>query len=82
MKKAAFKECFAIELSGEMPKRMPLKEGDWLVVRWLNGKEMVLERPGNDYWDETFAWGRKFAKEKKINPAEVIRAVSEIRSGR
>jgi len=80
--KAILKEGFIIELPKEAIKKASLKEGDWLVVRLLNGKEVVLEKPKKDYWDDTFAWGRKFAKEKKLKPQDVIRAIEEIRSGK
>lgn len=82
MSKATLKEGFVIELPKEVLKKVPLKEGDWLVVRLLNGREIVLEKPKKDYWDETFAWGRKFAKEQKIKPKEVLTAIEEIRTSK
>jgi len=42
--KAILKEGFIIELPKEAIKKASLKEGDWLVVRLLNGKEVVLEK--------------------------------------
>jgi antitoxin component of MazEF toxin-antitoxin module len=82
MRKATIKEGFIIELPKEAFKKMPLKDGDWLIVRLLNGKEVVLEKPKRDYWDETFAWGKRFAKEQRIKPSDVIKAIGEIRSGK
>lgn len=82
MTKGTFKEGFIIELPKEAVKRISLKEGDWLVVKLLSGKEVVLEKPKEDYWEETFAWGREFAKEKKIRAKNVARAIREVRSAR
>lgn len=82
MGKAILKEGFIIELPEGVLKKTPLKEGDWLVVRLLNGREIVLEKPKKDYWDETFAWGKRFAKEKKIKPKDVLKVIEEIRSGK
>jgi len=82
MAKATFKDGFIIELPKEVLKRMPLKQGDWLVVKLLDGREVVLEKPKKDYWDETFDWGKKFAKERKIKPKSVLKAIGEIRSGK
>jgi antitoxin component of MazEF toxin-antitoxin module len=82
MAKAVLKEGFIIELPREVIKKVPLKEGDWLKVKLLNGKEIVLEKPKKDYWDETFAWGKEFAKERKIKSQDVIKAVRGIRSGK
>lgn len=82
MRKAMLKEGFIIELPKEVLKKIPLKEGDWLIVRLLNGREIILEKPRKDYWDETFEWGKKFAKEQKIKPKDVLKAIEEIRSAK
>ena len=82
MAKATSKEGFIIELPKGLIKKMPLKKGDWLVVKLLNGKEIVLEKPKKDYWEETFAWGREFAKERLIKSKDVLGAVKAIRSGK
>lgn len=82
MGKVILKEGFIIELPKEVLKKTPLKEGDWLVVRLLNGREVVLEKPKKDYWDETFDWKKKFAKEQRIKSRDVLEAIAEIRSGK
>lgn len=76
------KEGFIIELPKEILKKADLKKGDWLVVKLLDGKEMVLEKPKNDYWDETFTWGKQFAKERKIKSKDVLKAIRQLRSGK
>ncbi|OGB90849.1 hypothetical protein A2625_07400 [candidate division WOR-1 bacterium RIFCSPHIGHO2_01_FULL_53_15] len=82
MAKAIFKEGFILELPKSFTKKMSLKKGDWLVVKLLSGKEVVLEKPKKDYWEETFAWGKDFAKERRLKPKDVIEAVKAIRSGK
>jgi|GEM_PF-2130368 antitoxin component of MazEF toxin-antitoxin module len=82
MNKAMTKEGFIIELPKEMIKRAALKEGDWLVVCSLEGKEIVLEKPRKDYWEENFAWGNKFAKDNKISSKDVLKAVKATRQGK
>jgi hypothetical protein len=62
MLKGILKEGLIIELPQEAKKRFPLKEGDLLRVRLLNGKEVVLEKPKGD-WAERF---KTFLK--KIEP--------------
>jgi len=82
MAKATSKEGFIIELPKGLIKKMPFKKGDWLVVKLLNGKEIVLEKPKKDYWEETFAWGKEFSKERLIKSKDVLGAVKAIRSGK
>ncbi|MBI5700905.1 hypothetical protein HZC34_03535 [Candidatus Saganbacteria bacterium] len=80
MKKASIKEGFIIELPKETLRNFSIKNGDWLVVRLLNGKELILEKPKEDYWEENFAWGKEFAKVKRIKPKDILKALQEIRS--
>ncbi|MFC1496485.1 AbrB/MazE/SpoVT family DNA-binding domain-containing protein [Candidatus Margulisiibacteriota bacterium] len=81
MKKDKYKNN-AIEIPKETLKKHNIKEGDWLVVRMLNGKEIVLEKPKSDYWDETFIWGKKFSKKNRINKKDIINTIRDIRSSK
>ncbi|MFH1361402.1 MAG: hypothetical protein ABIH69_01955 [bacterium] len=80
--KSKAKKNITIELSRDVIKRVKLEEGDWLVVKMLEGKEVVLEKPKTDYWDETFAWGKNFAKAQKLKRGSVQKAVNDLRSGK
>ena len=54
----------------ELPKRylgsLSLKKDDILRVKLIGGKEIILEKPKSEDWDELFKWGKSFAKEKNI----------------
>lgn len=80
--KSNIKKNIIIELSKDVIKRIKLEEGDWLVVKTLEGKEVVLEKPKSDYWDETFAWGNKFAKQQKLKKSSIQKALDDLRSGK
>ena len=80
--KSKAKKNITIELPSDVIKRVKLEEGDWLVVKTLEGKEVVLEKPKSDYWDETFEWGKKFAKSKKITSKDVLGSIRKIRAGK
>ncbi|OGC08019.1 hypothetical protein A2526_00950 [candidate division WOR-1 bacterium RIFOXYD2_FULL_36_8] len=73
------KNCL-IEIPTDTLKKMPLKTGDILRVKLINGNEVVLEKPKQDYWDEIFFWGKNFAKTKKIKKKNIQEAINEIRS--
>lgn len=81
-KNTSLKAGIIIELSKEIARKSQLRDGDWLKVRMLDGKEIVLEKPKQDYWDETFAWGKKFAKSKKITTKDVLGSIRKIRAGK
>jgi len=76
------KKDIVIRLPSDVIKRVKLEEGDWLVVKTLEGKEVVLEKPKSDYWDETFAWGNKFAKQQKLKRGSVQKAIDNLRSAK
>ncbi|MFH1386690.1 MAG: hypothetical protein ABIH50_03390 [bacterium] len=80
MAKATDKDSFIIELPKDILKKSPIKDGDWLIVRLLNGKEVVLEKPKKDYWDETFDWGKQFAKEAGLKSSDALKAIKSLRS--
>jgi len=80
--KSKAKKNITIELPSDVIKRVKLEEGDWLVVKTLEGKEVVLEKPKSDYWDETFSWGKKFSKEQKLKRGSVQKAINSLRSGK
>jgi hypothetical protein len=66
----------------EALKQALLRQGDWLIVRLLSGKKIVLEKHQKDYWEETFAWGEKFADEERINPRDVLKVIKKVRLGK
>lgn len=80
MAKVTAKGNYIIELPKEVLKKSPIKDGDWLIVRLLDGKEVVLEKPKKDYWDETFDWGKQFAKKAGLKSTDVLKAIKALRS--
>jgi len=69
----------------ELPKRylgsLSLKKDDILRVKLIGGKEIILEKPKSEDWDELFKWGKSFAKEKNIKSKDITQAIKELRKG-
>lgn len=81
MIKGILKEGLIIELPQEAKKRFPLKEGDLLRVRLLNGKEVVLEKPKEDWAERFKSFLKKIEpKMKKISYAEIAKETDKVRN--
>ncbi len=64
-----------------MRRAYGIREGDFLLVRGVKGLVMFkkLSMPN---WKELFEYGQKFAEKKRIDRAQILRAVRDVRHER
>lgn len=69
-----------VTIPEEMRHAYGIKEGDFLLVRGVKGLVMFkkLSMPN---WEELFEYGEKFAEKKRIDRAQILRAVRDVRHG-
>ncbi|MFO8017727.1 MAG: hypothetical protein R6U96_03770 [Promethearchaeia archaeon] len=70
-----------IKIPTEIQKQLQLKKNDLLAIT-AEDNYIFMKKVDVPDWDEIFSRGDLITKEKKITPADIMEACSEVRHGK